>query len=223
MPQTFRPPHDVNRSAAPSPRRRTASGLRRGGWFALAAVLALTACGEDSDPVAKAEDPAAAAPAPMTTSADSWRQLADGSFLRTADGVIANRREADRCWAAGDGLDCLSLDAIAYPPSAIVVATRSHPKTHTEVPVVPPEFGFSCAIYPSGVIEQRLLRATAPRLQNDDIDGTLWSAADVARLSGGEPAGFVDCKALAARLPGNSPAAIEAPGFVRQDAMPPGA
>jgi len=202
--------------------RRRAVGVRQRAWLILGAAVVLAACGEDSDPVAKAEGPASA-PAPQLTSASDWRRLGDGSFVRTATGVIASRRETDRCWPVAGGFDCLSLDAIAYPPSAIVVATRTRPRSYAEVPVAPPEGGFSCAIYPSGVIEQRLIRGEAPRLQNDDIDGTLWSAADVGRLSSavaGKAWDFVDCKVLAGKLPGNSAGALEGAGFERRDVMP---
>lgn len=184
--------------------------------------MALSACGEDAEPV-EAEDPVAT-PAALTTSADEWRRLGDGSFRRTATGVIADRVETDRCWPVDGGFDCLSLDSIAYPPTMIVVAARTRPRAYADVPVAPPEVGFSCAIYPSGLIEQRLLRGDADRLQNDDSDGALWSAADVARLStagGGPRAAFVDCKALAGRLAENPTDALAEAGFERGDVMPP--
>lgn len=202
--------------------RRRAVGVRQRAWLILGAAAVLAACGEDSDPVATAEGPASA-PTPQLTSASDWRRLGDGSFVRTATDAIASRRETDRCWPIEGGFDCLSLDAIAYPPSAIVVATRTSPRSYGEVPVAPPEVGFSCAIYPSGVIEQRLIRGEAPRRQNDDTDGRLWSAAEVARLSpavAGRAGDFVDCKALAARLSGNSTGTLEGAGFERRDVMP---
>jgi hypothetical protein len=216
-------PHRVADEPPASPRHPGRSGQRRPhGWLALAAFVALAACGEDAEPAAKAEDPVAP-PAPLATSTADWKPLADGSFVRTTAGVIADRTEADRCWPIAGGFDCLSLDAIAAP-TTIVVATRLLTRAYAEVPVFPPEIGFSCAIYPSGLIEQRLLRAEAERLQNDDSDGSLWSAADVARLSataGGERAPFVDCTALAARLSGASVGALADGDFERGAVMPP--
>jgi hypothetical protein len=195
--------------------------------IALALAATLAACGDDPAPAPadRSEATSAAAPAALaTTAASDWRRLGDGSFARTAQGVIADRREADRCWPAGDGFDCLSLDAIPYAPGAIVVASRTTPRAYAEVPVAPPAIGFNCAIYPGGVVEQRLLRAEGDWMQNDDTDGSLWSAADVARFNppaDGRPFRFVDCKALAARLGAAGVEALVASGFDRNWAMPP--
>ncbi len=216
MLKIFRSSH-ADRSTMPRQGRHTTRSARSA-WLVLGAAAALAACGGEPDPAGQPEEPAAA-PAPLTTSADDWRRLGDGSFVRTASGVIADRREADRCWPVAGGFDCLSLDAIAYAPGVIVVAARTRLAAYADVPVASPEVGFSCAIYPSGLIEQRLIRAEASRLQNDDTDGTLWSAADVARL-GGAGAGFVDCKALAGRLAGNEIAPLADAGFARAGILP---
>lgn len=214
--------HDVNEVPVSRHHPHEPGRTRRHVWILLAAG-ALAACGEDAEPVTQAEDPAEA-PAAMTTAVTDWRRLADGSVVRTATGLAGDRADTDRCWPTDGGFDCLSLDAIAYPPGAIVVASRTAPRAYTDVPVAPPEVGFSCAIYPGGVIEQRLLRGDAERLQNDDTDGSLWSAADVARLSavaGGQRAPFVDCTALAARLAGNSASVLAETSFERREVMPP--
>lgn len=202
---------------------RRRSSIWRRSWPALIAVAALSACGSEPASAPGADETRAAAAAPALATQD-WRRLDDGSFARTATGVIDDRREADRCWPVDGRFDCLSLDAIAYETKAIVVATRTSPAAVADVPVAPPEFGFSCAIYPSGVIEQRLLRAEATRLQNDDIDGALWSAADVAKLSSrvaGQASPFVDCKALAAQLAGRAPDVITGADFDRRAIMLP--
>lgn len=179
----------------------------------------LAGCGDETAaPTAPPTNVAAMPPVQVGTPAGDWRRLDDGSFLRSAAGAIGNRREADRCWPTDAGFDCLSLDAIPYPPKSIIVATRTMPDRYAEVPLAPAARGYSCAIYPSGVVEQRLIGAAGEWRRNDDSDASLWSQQDVAQL--GDAGGYVDCRALATQLTSGGIGVLLSGDFARDLALP---
>lgn len=134
----------------------------------IAAAFLLTSCGSRGDQH----------PKPTETVQAGWQTLADGSLGRIQP-ISGGGHRADRCWPR-DGQDCIWIDERQSPHGRIRVVGRVK---DVELPTAPePIFGYHCAIYPSGAIEQRILRPGAAMLSRWSSGGQLWDAAEVRQL-----------------------------------------
>lgn len=118
----------------------------------------------------------------------------------------------ERCWQSGGGYDCLLVDEVRLPQGRIVTASRQIESELPTAPGIQPLSGFSCAIYPSGIIEQRVIGSGGDFSRNDSADGRLWDSGAVrSLLARGEadPEGqYVDCAALSTTIENMAPEAV---------------
>lgn len=157
------------------------------GWrpLAIAAAVFIASCG---NPDGRHPSPVEAVPA-------GWRTLADGSLGRVQT-LSGGDRRAERCWS-GDGQDCVWINQRKSPHGQILVAGRV---VQAAMPTAPePIHGYNCAIYPGGVIEQRILRPRAAMLTRWSSEDERWSAAEVSQLlrqADLRASRFVSCEAV---------------------------
>lgn len=152
--------------------------------LALFAVTVLAGC---SEPARRADQQEAVE--------SGWRLLDDGSVgrLRT---IAAGDRRADRCWI-GEQHDCVFLSERRLGDQRILIAGR----TLADEPPSGrgPVFGYTCAIYPNGAIEQRIIRPDDGLLTRSSLNEERWTPGEVRQLlaeSGLSHSEVVSCTAL---------------------------